>query len=142
MLRERLGAPTRLLTPARRLDPDLEDLRGLGLEIILRVADPGAGAHHLHVAGFGAPLVAEAVLMGDRALPHIGDDLHIGMRMRREPRFRCDLIVVPDPQSPPAHTLRVEIIGKGEMVLGLQPVVPRSTQLLKRSAFDHVITSD
>jgi hypothetical protein len=28
------------------------------------------------------------------------------------------------------------------MVLGVQPVVPRATQLLKRSAFDHVITSN
>ena len=106
------------------------------------MAYPGAGAHHLHVAGFGAPLIAEAVLMGDRPLPHISDDLHIGMRMWRKPRLRGDLIVVPDPQSTPAHTLRVEIIGEGEMVLGLQPVVPRSTQLFKRSAFDHVINSN
>lgn len=46
-----------------------------------RVADAASGAHHLHVADFGAALVAEAILMGDRAFADMGDDLHIGGRM-------------------------------------------------------------
>jgi hypothetical protein len=102
------------------------------------VPDPGAGAHHLHVAGFGPALVAEAVLVGDRALPDIGDDLHIGMRMRRKAGSGCNLVVVPYPQSSPPHALRVEVIGEREMVLGLEPVVPGAAQTFKRSAFDHV----
>jgi len=41
----------------------------------------GAGTHHLYVAGVGAALVAEAVLMGDGTLADIGDDFHVGMGM-------------------------------------------------------------
>ena len=71
----------------------------------IRVADPGAGAHHLHVASFGAPLVAEAVRMGYGALAHIGDDLHVGVGVRRKARMRRDLVVVPHPERAPAHAL-------------------------------------
>jgi hypothetical protein len=55
-----------------------------------------ARAHHLHVAGFGPATMAETVLMRDRALAHIGDDLHVRMGMRGKSRVRRDLIVVPD----------------------------------------------
>ena len=61
-----------------------------GLEIVFGVADAGAGAHHLHVAGFGAAFVAQAVLVRDRALADIGDDLHVAMRMRRKAGLRRD----------------------------------------------------
>jgi hypothetical protein len=48
------------------------------------VADAGARAHHLDVARLGAALVAQVVLVGDRAFADIGDDLHVGVRVRRE----------------------------------------------------------
>jgi hypothetical protein len=48
------------------------------------MAHAGAGAHHLDVAGLGAALIAERVLVRDRALADIGDDLHVGVRVRRE----------------------------------------------------------
>ncbi len=50
---------------------------GLGLEIILGMADARARAHHLDVAGLGAALVAQTVLVRDRTLADIGDDLHV-----------------------------------------------------------------
>src|SRR6516165_12274643 len=65
LLWKRLGAPAGLAAAAKGLDPDLENLRGLGLEIVFRVADTTAGAHHLHIARFGAAFVTEAVPMGD-----------------------------------------------------------------------------
>ena len=98
--REGLGAPGRRAAAGRRLDPDLEERGRLRLEIVFGVADAGAGAHHLHVAGFGAALVAQAVLVGDRAFADIGDDLHVGVRVRREAGVRRDLVVVPDAQAP------------------------------------------
>jgi hypothetical protein len=67
--------------------------------------------------------------MCDCALPHIGDDLHIG-------------VVVPHPQSSPAHPLRVEVIGEREMVLRFQPVVPGAAEGFKRSAFDHFSSTE
>jgi hypothetical protein len=76
----------------------LKDLRGIRLEIVLRMLDAGSSAHHLHVPGFGTSAIAEAVLVGDRALPDIGNDFHVGVRVRREATFRRDLVVVPDAQ--------------------------------------------
>ena len=105
------------------------------------MADAGAGAHHLDVAGLGAALVAEAVLMGDRALSDIGDDLHIGMRMRRKPGLRCDLVVVPYPERAPAHPLRVLVIGEREMVSGLEPAVVAAAQAVEGPQFDHDVVS-
>ena len=92
---------------------------------------PVPGAHHLHVAGLGAALVAEAVLVGDRALAHVGDDLHVGVRVRRKAGVRRDLVVVPDPQRAPAHPLGVVIVGEGEMMLGLQPAVVGAAELVE-----------
>src|SRR5205085_7581991 len=80
LLREWLGAPAGLVAMPGRLDPDLEDLGRLRLQIVFGMADAGAGTHHLDVAGLGAALVAEAVLMGDRTFSDVGDDLHVGVR--------------------------------------------------------------
>src|SRR5207247_944867 len=55
-------------------------------------------AHHLHVARFSSALVAETVLMGDRAFADMGDDFHIGMRMGGKAGVWGDLVVVPHPQ--------------------------------------------
>ena len=136
-LRERPGVPARLVAAPGRHDPDLEDRRRLGFEIVFRMADAAAGAHHLHVTRLGAALVAEAVLMGDRALPHIGDDLHIFMRVRRKPGLRRDLVVVPDAQRAPPHALGVAVIGKREMMAGLQPAMVAAAEAVERPAFDH-----
>jgi hypothetical protein len=102
------------------------------------MADAGAGAHHLHVARLGAARVAEAVLMGHRPLGHIGDDFHVRMGVRRKPGVRSNRIVVPHPNSPPIHPLRVPVIGKREMMPGVEPAMVRSPQVLKGSAFDHL----
>ena len=100
---------------------------------------PRAGAHHLHVAGFGAALVAEAVLMGDRAFADIGDDLHVGVGMRRKAGVRRDLVVVPHPQSAVAHIVGIIILAEGEVMLRLQPAVVGAAELCKGSEFDHVM---
>ena len=71
--------------------------------------DAGAGVHHLHVARLGPPLVAQAVAMGDRALPDIGDDLHLAVRVRVEPGARGNLVVVPHAQPAKAHARRVVV---------------------------------
>src|SRR5262249_38227490 len=102
------------------------------------MTDAGSGTHYLHVPGLGAALVAEAVLMGDRTLADIGDDLHVGMGMRRKPGVRRDRIVVPHPQRAPAHALGVMIVGEREMMLGVEPAVVCSPQAFEGSAFDHL----
>src|SRR6516162_1065183 len=135
---ERLGAPARCLAAARRQDPDLEDPGGTRLQIVFRMTDAGSGAHHLHVTGFGAAFVAEAVLMGDRTLADIGNDLHVGMGVRRKPGIRRDRVVIPYPERAPTHALGVVVLGKREMVLSVEPTVVRSAEAFKGSAFDHL----
>jgi hypothetical protein len=61
--------------------------------------------------------------MGDRTFPHIGDDLHVVVRVRGEALVRGDLVVVPDAQGTDAHALRIVIIREGEVVPGFQPAM-------------------
>src|SRR5262249_20138159 len=118
-------------------DPDLEEIGRLILEVVLGMADAAARRHHLDLAGAGATAVAEAVAMADRATADIGDDLHVAMRMRRKAAVRRDMVVVPHSQRAPAVARRIAIIGKGEMVLGVQPAMVGTAEAGEGSKFDH-----
>ncbi len=48
------------------------------------MANTRAGAPYLDVAAGGVPLVAQAVLIGDRADADIGDDFRVGMGCGRK----------------------------------------------------------
>ena len=89
----------------------------------IRRADAGPGAHHLHIAGAGAALVAHRILVRDRAGADVGHDLHVAVRMRRKTTLRGDLVVVPDADPAPAHAAGIVIAGEGEMVAGIEPAV-------------------
>ena len=103
----------------------------------VQVMSAGSGTHHLDVASFGASLIAEAVLMGDCTLADIGDDLHVGVRVWRKPGVRRDRIVIPYPERAPAHALGVVVLGKREMVLGVEPAMIGPAEAFNGSAFDH-----
>ena len=79
--------------------------------------------------------------MRDRALPHIGDDLHVGVRVRWKTGLRRDLVVVPDAQRAPVHALRVAVIGKREMVPRVEPAEVAAAQAVERPASDHDVVS-
>src|SRR5580704_5934025 len=139
-LREWLRAPGWRSAGLAGLDPDLEQARRLVLEIVFGMANAGAGRHHLYIASARPPGVAHGILMRDRAVADIGDDLHVGVRMRRKAGFRRDLVVVPDAQRAPAHAPCVVIAGEREMVCRLQPAMVGGAQCPERSDFDHVGT--
>ena len=61
--------------------------------------------------------------MGDGSVAHIGDDLHVGVGMRREAGMRRDLVVVPHPDRAPAHALGIVVAAEREMMLGLEPTM-------------------
>ena len=105
--------------------------------VVLGVANAGPRAHHLDVARLGAALVAEAVVMRDRARADIGDDLHVGMRVRGKARIGRDLVVVPHAQSPVPQPLGVVIAREREMVLGLEPTVVGAAKRRVWPPFDH-----
>jgi hypothetical protein len=122
-------------------DPDLEDAGLLILQIIFGVADAGAGGHHLHVAGLGPALVAETILVRDRTFANVGDDLHVRVRVRRKAGARRDHVVIPHAQRAPIDARRIVIIGKGKMVLGIEPAVIGAAKALERTNFDHRLVS-
>ena len=77
------------------LNPDLQEVIGLRTRRIkLAVRDPRAGRHDLDIVWRDDSSIAGAVTMLQFAFEHIGDDLHVTMRMRGEASTRCDLVVV------------------------------------------------
>src|SRR5690606_19949279 len=137
LLREGPRAPGRLAAAPLGDDPDLEDPGGLVLEVVFGMLDAGAGRHDLHVAGFGAARVAQAVLVGDRPAAHVGDDLHVAVRVRREAGLRRDFVVVPNPKLAPVGAGRIVVVGEREVMLGVEPAVVSATEARIGTKFDH-----
>ena len=99
-------------------DPDLEEVHGLGLRgVELAVAHAGAGAHALDVARPDDRAGAHAVLVLERALEHVGDDLHVAVRVGAEPAARRDAIFVDHAQRAEAHVRRIVVVGERERVV-------------------------
>ena len=101
------------------------------------MGDPGARAHHLDIAGGGPALIAERILVSDRAGPDIGQDFHVAVRVRREARPGGDPVVVPDPDPAPAHPGGVMIAGEGKMVAGVEPAVVGVAERCEGADVDH-----
>ncbi|MOA25201.1 hypothetical protein D3C78_1459130 [compost metagenome] len=101
------------------------------------MGDTGTGTHDLHIAGFSTALVAQAVLVGDSTLTYIGDDFHVAVRMRREATASGDQVVVPDPQVAPLHPLRVIVLGKGKVMVGVEPAMVGVTKALEGAQLQH-----
>src|SRR5262249_30306256 len=55
----------------------------------------------------------------------------------RKPGVRGDRVVIPYAERAPTHALGVVVVGKREMVLGVEPAMVGSAQAFKGSAFDH-----
>jgi hypothetical protein len=89
----------------------------------LRVPHAGAGAHILHAVPVDDTVIAHAVLVLEFTIEHVGHDIHIPMRMRREAFARSDAVVVEHAQATPLHALGIEVVGKAEAMRGLQPAM-------------------
>ena len=122
------SSPKNLLVARREAlllgdDPDLEKVHGLGLGCVeLAVADAGAGRHALDVARLDDRAGAEAVAMLERALQHIGDDLHVAVGVRRKSRAGRDAVVVDDAQRAEPHVVGIVIVAEREGVAAVEPV--------------------
>src|SRR3546814_2353684 len=86
----------------------------------------------LDIAGRGAALVAEAVLMGDRTLADIGDDFHVAVTVHRKAGMRLDLVVVPHPQGTEAVAHRGGDAGEAEVEPAVQPVDMHASEIVER----------
>ena len=122
-LREAAIVPARRSAALTRKQPNLEQLEGNLATIALGMTDPRPRANNLNVARYRTADVAGAVLMRDDALPDIGDDFHVGMRVTAEAGAWGDLVVVPDHQSAKRTICRVTVCRHYKMVACFKPSV-------------------
>ncbi|MCY1365470.1 hypothetical protein D9M69_523160 [compost metagenome] len=107
-----------------RLDPDLQHVRfGVRTRVELGVHHATAGAHPLHVAGHDGRAAAHAVLVRDRAVQHVRDDLHVAVSVRPEAAAGGDAVVVDHAQRAEAHVSRVVVVGEGKGVKRIEPAM-------------------
>src|SRR5438552_13894887 len=119
-------------------DPDLEKVHGLGARrVVLAVGDAGAGGHALHFAGADDGAGPQAVLVLERALDDVRDDLHVAVAVGGEAAARLYPILVHDAQAAEAHVARVEVVGEGEGVAAREPAELGAAALGARADGDH-----
>ena len=107
---------------AFRQQPDLEKVSRLAVRRVpLAVQDAGAGAHALHVADVDDGTGAQAVFVPQRAFQHVGDDLHVAMRMRTEALSRRDAVFVDHPQGAIAHEAGIDVLAERKRVAAVEP---------------------
>jgi hypothetical protein len=125
--RPRLQGAAQQLVAWRRLvgigmQPDLEEVgRLVRRRIAFSVADAGAGADELHVAGMEQSSMAGRVGMFERAGQHERQDVEVIVRMLRKSGPTCDHVLVDDPQGPEAHSGRVIEAAERERVVRVEP---------------------
>jgi len=100
-----------------RNDPDLKEVsRPIRLMIELGMHHASASAHALNIPRANDRTVAHAVPMGQGAVQHVADDLHVTVPVSSKARARGDTVFVDDPQGAKAHVPGVTIFSKGEAV--------------------------
>ena len=118
--------------------PDLQKVGVAALGMVeLAVPDPRARAHALNLAGQDRGDLAHAVLVRQRAVEHIADDLHVAVAVRAETGARCNPVLVDHPQVAVAHVGRVVVIGKRKAVKALEPTVVGETSVGAAAQADH-----
>jgi hypothetical protein len=75
--------------------------------------------------------------VGERAVEHVADDLHVAVPVRAEPRARLHAILVDHAQRAEAHVPRVVVVGEGEAVERAQPAVIGVAALASAAQLDH-----
>src|SRR5688572_21226978 len=120
------------------LDPDLQEMRDAGPVLVeFAMAHAAAGAHALHVAGHDGGAVPHGVLVAERALEHVAEDLHVAVAVRAEARARPHAVFVDHAQRAVADVARIVVVGEREAVVGLEPAVPGVAALVAGPQFGH-----
>ncbi|MNO00548.1 hypothetical protein D3C81_2204630 [compost metagenome] len=61
--------------------------------------------------------------MRNRAVQHIGDDLHVTVAVRAETAAGGDAVVVDHAQRAKAHVSGIVVVGEGKGVKGIEPAM-------------------
>jgi hypothetical protein len=78
-----------------------------------------------------------AVLVLERALEDVGEDLHVAVAVRAEARSRLDPVVVDHAQAAKAHVARVVVLAERERVPAVEPAPVGPAAVLRASNRDH-----
>ncbi|MOA12240.1 hypothetical protein D3C78_1322170 [compost metagenome] len=105
-------------------DPDLQKVHRPGAGVVeLTVGHAAACAHQLHVAGADHRTGAQGVLVFQGTFKHIGENLHVAVRVLAEAFAGGDAVVVDHQQVGKTLLFRVAIVGEGKGMERLQPAV-------------------
>src|SRR5258708_39621584 len=94
------------------------DVVGFG-SVVFAVADAGAGAHALGVAGADDGARAEAVLVFERAFEDVGDDFHVVVGVGAETLAGGDPILIDNAEGAEVHVGWVVVGVEGEGMAGV-----------------------
>src|SRR5687768_12728284 len=75
--------------------------------------------------------------MREFALEHVGDDLHVAVRMGRKPGRGRHAVIVDHTQRTVTHPLGIVVMIEGKGETALQPVQVGDSTLIGRSLVDH-----
>jgi hypothetical protein len=101
------------------------------------VADAGARGHDLHVVGADDRTGADAVLVLERTLQHVRQDLHVAVAVRPESLSRLDAVLVDDAQRTEAHVRGVVVLAERERVPAVEPAEIGAAARVRESRRDH-----
>src|SRR5438105_331793 len=128
--------------PLLGCEPYLQQVHWLAARsILLAVGDAGARAHALHLARPNHRTRAHAVFVLERALEHVGNDLHIVMRMSPKAAPALHPVFIDHAQAAEAHVRRIVVIRERECMECIQPAVIGVATLICLPDLDHLRTS-
>jgi hypothetical protein len=102
------------------------------------MAHAGARAHALHVPRTDHRTVSHRVLVLQRAVEHVANDLHVAVAVGAEPHPWLHAVLVDHAQAPETHVARVVVVGEREGVEGAKPAVVGEAAFVGLANFDHV----
>src|SRR5262245_49499458 len=121
-----------------RLDPYLQEVHRLRARWIeLAVLDARSRAHQLDVAGTDHRSVPHAVLVLERPVEDVREDLHVAVEVRAEPLSGLHAVIVEDAQRAKAHVPGIAVVGERERVAAVEPFDARVAAITCASDRDH-----
>src|SRR5262249_11862552 len=121
-------------------NPDLQKVHRLGLRrVVLAVADSSSGTHPLNITYANYRASACAVFVRQGAFEHVGDDLHVPVRVGWESGTRSHAIFIDDSEMTKAHILRIMIVPEREGMAAIEPADLCFSSFSCRSYSNHFI---
>src|SRR3989442_1569597 len=132
----------RLQAPRVRHDPDLQEVHGLDRRVVgFAVGDARARAHQLDLSGPDHAAPSRAVLVLERALEPVGQNLHVSVAVGAECCAGLHAIIVDHSQGAEPHVGGVVVVAEREGVPAVEPAPVGAAALLGGSNLDHRLTS-